>query len=97
VDLPVLELLGQPVQLVLEDVGEALQRDEREDVVLELGGIERTADLAGGIPEPGLERGDIEHGDRPEKGVPHSRPRHSGLSYVTHLALRLSPVLLPGR
>lgn len=46
--------------LVLEDIREACQEDEREDVVLELGGVERATDLAGCVPEPVFERRRIE-------------------------------------
>lgn len=48
----VLELLAERGDLVLVDVRQPLQEDQREDVVLELRGINRTADLAGGLPEP---------------------------------------------
>ena len=41
---------GEPGDLVVEDVGEALQEDEREDVVLELGGVLLAADTTGGFP-----------------------------------------------
>ena len=57
--LLVAELVGELRDLVVEDVGEPLQEDERQDVVLELRGVERPANLAGGVPEPSFQRPDI--------------------------------------
>ena len=54
------ELVAQAGDLVVEDVGQALEEDEGQDVVLELGCIHRSADLAGGFPQPGLEGGDVQ-------------------------------------
>jgi hypothetical protein len=45
--LPVAKRLGEMADLVLEHVGEALGEDERQDVVLELRGVERPPDGAG--------------------------------------------------
>ena len=59
-DVPAAEVVGQPVDLVIEHVGEPLQEDEREDVVLELGGVEGATDLTGCIPQPGLQVGHVE-------------------------------------
>ena len=50
------DLLGDAVQLVVEDVAQALGEDQREDEVLELGRILRAADAARRIPDPGFER-----------------------------------------
>ena len=50
-DRPVPVLLGQPVDLVVEHVGEALEEEERQQVVLELGGVLFAADGTGGVPE----------------------------------------------
>ena len=49
------DFLGDAVQLVVEDVAEALGEDEREDVVLVLRRILGAADGAGGVPDPGFE------------------------------------------
>jgi hypothetical protein len=54
------ELVGEVGDLVVEHVGEPLEEDERQDVVLELGGVERPADLAGGLPQPGLQGRQVE-------------------------------------
>src|SRR5262249_32756092 len=56
----VAEVLGEVGQLIVENVGQALEEDEWEDVVLELGGVERPADDAGGLPEPRLQGGQVE-------------------------------------
>ena len=45
----------EPPHLVVEHVGEPLEEDEREDVVLVLGGVEGATDLARGVPEPLLQ------------------------------------------
>ena len=50
------DLLGDAVQLVVEDVAQALGEDEREDVVLVFRRVLGAADGAGGIPDPGFER-----------------------------------------
>ena len=54
------DLLGDPVDLIIENVREALEKDQRKDVILELGGIEWSPDLAGGIPQPAFERLEIQ-------------------------------------
>jgi hypothetical protein len=46
------DLLGDAVQLVIEDVAEALGEDEREDVVLVFRRVLGAADGAGGVPDP---------------------------------------------
>ncbi len=46
------ELAGEGGELVFEDVGEALEKDEGEDVVLELGGVQGSPNLASRIPQP---------------------------------------------
>ena len=43
-----------PIPLILEDVGEALEENQRQDEVLELGRVRRPPDGAGCIPQPGL-------------------------------------------
>lgn len=49
------DLGGDAVQLVVvEDVAEPLGEDERQDEVLELRGFLRSADPAGGVPDPGF-------------------------------------------
>ena len=54
-DLPrclrVAVLLGQPVDLVVEHVREALEEEEGQEVVLELGGVLLAPDGAGGVPQ----------------------------------------------
>ena len=50
------DFLGDAVQLIVENIAEPLGEDEREDVVLVLGGVLRAADRAGGVPDPGFER-----------------------------------------
>ena len=49
------DLLGDAVQLVIEDVAEPLGEDQREDEVLELRRLLRAADAARGIPDPGFQ------------------------------------------
>ena len=49
------DLFGDAIQLVIEDIAQALGEDEREDVVLELGRILRAANGTGGVPDPGFE------------------------------------------
>ena len=49
-DGAVSELLSQPLNLVVEHVGEALEEEERQQVVLELGGVLFASDGTGGIP-----------------------------------------------
>src|SRR5438132_585028 len=46
---------AEALQLVLVNVGEALEEDEREDLVLELRRVNGAADDAGGFPKPGFE------------------------------------------
>ena len=46
---------GDAVQLVIEDVAEALGEDERQDEVLVFGCILGPANGAGGVPDPGFE------------------------------------------
>ena len=47
-----LVVLRQPGELVVEDVRQTLEENEREDVLLLLRGVDKTADLAGGLPQP---------------------------------------------
>jgi hypothetical protein len=49
------DFLGDAVQLVIEDIAEALREDEREDVVLVFRRVLGPADGARGIPDPGFE------------------------------------------
>ena len=58
--VPIPELLSEVCALVVEDIGEPLQEDQGKDVVLELGGVERPSDLAGRVPEPVFECGNVE-------------------------------------
>ena len=62
-DLPggveVPDFVCDSLNLVVEDVRESLEKYQREDVILELGGVERAANLAGRIPQPGLKRLDV--------------------------------------
>lgn len=61
---------GDSVHLVIEDITEALRKDEGKDVVLIFRSIFSPSDGGRGIPDPGLERffsGGC-HGDR-ENGV----------------------------
>jgi hypothetical protein len=53
--LAIAYLVSDSLDLIIEHVGEALQKDQREDVVLELWGIQWPPDLAGGIPKPAFE------------------------------------------
>ena len=46
---------GNAVELIIKHIAQALGEDERQDIVLVLGGILRTADGAGGVPYPRLE------------------------------------------
>ena len=46
---------AEALEVVLVNVGEALEEDERKDVVLELGRVNGAADDAGGFPKPGFE------------------------------------------
>ena len=46
---------GDAVQLVIEDVAQALGEDERQDEVLVFGRILGPANGAGGVPDPGFE------------------------------------------
>ena len=48
-------LFGDTVQLVIENIAEALGEDEREDVVLELRRILRASNGTSGVPDPGFE------------------------------------------
>ena len=52
---PRADFLRDAVQLVIEDIAEALGKDEREDVVFELGRILRAANGAGSVPDPRFE------------------------------------------
>src|SRR6266404_1174338 len=48
--------VGEPVGLILEHVGQALDEDERQNVVFELGGVFLSANVTGAIPEHLLHR-----------------------------------------
>ena len=48
------DLLRDAVQLVIEDVAQALGEDEGEDVILVFRRILGTANGAGGVPDPGF-------------------------------------------
>ena len=52
---PRANFLGDAVQLIIEDIAEALREDEREDVVLVFRCVLRPANGAGGVPDPGFE------------------------------------------
>jgi len=54
------ELLGQVSNLVLEYVGEALEEDERQDVVLELRRVYWASDGAGRFSQPAFKGGDVQ-------------------------------------
>jgi hypothetical protein len=56
----VTKLLGKMADLVVKHVGETLEEDERQDVVLKLRGVKRTPDNAGCFPEPGFQGRHIE-------------------------------------
>ena len=47
-------------KLVIEDIREAFEKDQRQNEVLELGSIGCAANGASSIPEPGLKGGDVE-------------------------------------
>ena len=57
------ELGYHVADFVLEHVRHALEEDQRQDVILELGRIERPADRASRLPEPVPERRDVERLD----------------------------------
>ena len=72
-DGPVPELLGQPVDLVVEHVGEALEEEEGQQVVLELGRVLCAPDGACGVPQHLL------HGlGGRDFGLPAAPPGHAG-------------------
>ena len=50
-DFPVSEFLGQTFDLVVEDIREALEEEERQQVVLELRCVLLAADGAGSVPQ----------------------------------------------
>ena len=60
--ITIVKLLCEPLNFVVEDVGEALNEEEREEVVLELRGVFLAADRARGIPEHLLHALVAEHG-----------------------------------
>ena len=47
---------GDAIQLIIEDIAEALGEDEREDEVLVFRRVLRTTDGAGGVPDPLFQR-----------------------------------------
>ena len=47
-------------ELVIEDIGQALEEDQGQDEVLELRRVGRAPDFARGVPEPLLQGGDVE-------------------------------------
>ena len=51
--------LRQAVDFVVEDVRYALEKDQRQDVILVFGGIHGAMDLAGSIPQPLFEGREI--------------------------------------
>jgi hypothetical protein len=59
-DLLVAELGHLPGELVFEHVGKPLEEDQGQDEVLELGGVLRSPDDAGGVPKPLLQGGHVE-------------------------------------
>ena len=69
--LPGAELGFHVADFVLEHVRDALEEDERQDVVLELGRIHRPANHTRGFPEPGFESRKIKF----HKGVPGQKCR----------------------
>jgi hypothetical protein len=44
--------MGQVGNLVVEDIRQPLEEDQRQDVILELGRVERRPDRASRLPEP---------------------------------------------
>ena len=72
--LPGAELSFHVADFVLEHVRYALEEDERQDVVFELGRIHRPADDARGFPEPGFEGRKIKF----HKGVRGGECREAG-------------------
>ena len=59
-DVAVSVFLGQPLDFVVEDIRKALEKEERQQVILELGGILLAANGAGRVPQHllhGLRRG----------------------------------------
>ena len=48
----VADFICDPLNLIVEDVREALEEDQGEDVVLELWSVERSPNLARCVPEP---------------------------------------------
>jgi hypothetical protein len=53
-------LVCDSLDLVVEDVRKSLEEDQRKNVVLEFRSVERTTNLASGVPEPRLQRLDVE-------------------------------------
>ena len=53
---PVAKLLGQPVNLIVKDVGQPLEEQQRQQVVLELGRVPRPPDGTGRVPKHLLHR-----------------------------------------
>lgn len=49
------DFLRDAVQLVVEDIAQALSEDERENELLVFRGVFRATDGTGGIPDPGFE------------------------------------------
>jgi len=56
--IPVLLDVGG--KLILEDIGQPLEENQRQNEVLELWGIRRPPNGAGGIPQPGLQSGYVQ-------------------------------------
>jgi hypothetical protein len=49
------DFVRNSLDLIVEDIRESFEKYQREDVVLELRGIERAPDLACSIPRPALQ------------------------------------------
>ena len=55
-DLPVAVFLGQPADFVVEDVGQTLEKQQRQQIVLELGGVLFAANGTRRVPQHLLHR-----------------------------------------
>jgi hypothetical protein len=59
-DLAIAELMGKVVDFVIEHIRKPLEEDQRQNVVLEFGGIDWATDHTQGLPQPGFQHGNIE-------------------------------------
>ena len=53
---------AQLLQFILEDIGEALEENERKDIILEFGSIYRPPDDTGSFPQPVFQCAELKFG-----------------------------------